>query len=282
MIAYPARLDVPAQLITHLAGLLAAHRRQLGTRAGTRALTCRRQALMTLVWLRTGDPLTLLGSGFGISRATAYRYRDEAVAVLAATADTDLHQVLRRTAADGWAFVILDGKVFRTDRCAPRVISRKKQPVHAWYSGKHRCFGGNVQAVIRPDGLPLWLSTVAEGRLHDSPMAAGLGILAALYWAADHLRLPTLADAGYHGAGAGVHTPIKLANTGGGRLTVDQQAHNQLLRGLRAPGERGFALLVGRWQALRHITISPSRISDLVRAALALTHFEHRYPPSTC
>jgi hypothetical protein len=42
------------------------------------------------------------------------------------------------------------------------------------------------------------------------------------------------------------------------------------LRSLRAPGERGFALRVGRWKALRHITTSPSRIGTIVRAALAL------------
>ena len=39
-------------------------------------------------------------------------------------------------------------------------------------------------------------------------------------------------------------------------------------------GERGFALLVGRWKALRHVTTSPSRITDIARAALVLTHFE--------
>jgi hypothetical protein len=53
-----------------------------------------------------------------------------------------------------------------------------------------------------------------------------------------------------------------------------------LLRSLRAPGERGFALLTRRWKALRHTTASPSRIGDIVRAALALTHYEHRY--TTC
>ncbi|TDD75413.1 IS5/IS1182 family transposase, partial [Actinomadura rubrisoli] len=30
-----------------------------------------------------------------------------------------------------------------------------------------------------------------------------------------------------------------------------------------------------RWRTLRHITVSPSRIGDITRAALVLTHFEH-------
>jgi hypothetical protein len=41
--------------------------------------------------------------------------------------------------------------------------------------------------------------------------------------------------------------------------------------------ERGFALLTGRWRTLQHITASPSKIGDIARAALVLTHFEHGY-----
>jgi hypothetical protein len=40
--------------------------------------------------------------------------------------------------------------------------------------------------------------------------------------------------------------------------------------------ELGFALLTERWTTLRHITLNPSRIDDLVRAALVLMHFEYR------
>jgi hypothetical protein len=48
---------------------------------------------------------------------------------------------------------------------------------------------------------------------------------------------------------------------------------------MRAVGERGFALLMGRWRVLRPITVSPSRIGDIAKAALVLTHFEHGYLP---
>jgi hypothetical protein len=44
-----------------------------------------------------------------------------------------------------------------------------------------------------------------------------------------------------------------------------------LLRGLRARGERGFALLTRRWAALQHITASLSRTTRITRAALVLT-----------
>jgi hypothetical protein len=60
VIAYRATLDVPRELVHHLARLLAAERRARGTRQGTRALTCFRQALMVLVWFRKGEDKALL------------------------------------------------------------------------------------------------------------------------------------------------------------------------------------------------------------------------------
>src|SRR3954471_17807881 len=74
------------RLVQYLGRWLAAERRARGTRAGTRALTCLSQALLVLGWFRQGEDLTLLSAGFGVSRATAYRYRDEGIAVLAAPA----------------------------------------------------------------------------------------------------------------------------------------------------------------------------------------------------
>src|SRR4051812_464345 len=181
-------LDVPRELVRHLAGLLAAERRALGTRKKTRALTCWYHALLVLVWYRKGEDLTLLAAGFGVSRATAYRYRDEATRLLAATAP-DLHDALRRVAADGWSHVILDGKVFTTDRCAETTTSVTGKTIDAWYSGKHRDFGANVQAVMRPDGLPIWTSPASPGHRHDLSVAHHHDVLGALYWAASQLDL---------------------------------------------------------------------------------------------
>src|SRR4051794_35644054 len=87
VVRYLAMLDVPRPLVRYLAGLLATERR---TR-GTRALTCFYQALLVLVWLRKAEDATLLGAGFGVSRATAYRYLAEGISVLAERAP-DLHE----------------------------------------------------------------------------------------------------------------------------------------------------------------------------------------------
>jgi hypothetical protein len=56
-----------------------------------------------------------------------------------------------------------------------------------------------------------------------------------------------------------------------------QLTRNLLVHGLRCQGERGFALLTRRWAALQHITASPSLITGIIRAALVLTQWEHKY-----
>ena len=140
MITYRAMLDVPRELVTELAKLLRAERHARGTRTGARSPTCRYQALMVLVWFRTSGEIAVVGAGFGLSRATAYRYRDEAVTVLAAQAP-DLHDTLQQVAEQGWSHVVLDGKVFRTDRCAATTTSAKGKTINSWYSGKHHAPG---------------------------------------------------------------------------------------------------------------------------------------------
>jgi hypothetical protein len=273
VIAYRAMLDVPRELIAYLAALLRAERRARRTRRKARALTCWYQALFALVWLRKREDLTALGAGFGISRATAYRYRDEAVAVLAAQAP-ELTEALDRVEREGWSHVILDGKIVDSDRCRAKTISRKGETIDLWYSGKKHDFGGNIQAVMRPDGLPIWVGEVEPGSVHDLT-AAQEHALGALYAAAAR-GLPTLADPGYEGAGQGVHTPFKQP-ADGRRLDIDNRTYNMLLRSLRGIGERGFALLVGRWRVLQHVTACPQKIGQIANAALVLTHFEHRY-----
>lgn len=119
-------------------------------------------------------------------------------------------------------------------------------------------------------------SSTPTGSVHDLTCAQDHA-LGALYAAGSH-GLPTLADPGYNGAGIGIHVPFKQP-TDGRRLGLDNRTYNKLLRAMRALGERGFALLVGRWRVLRHITASPSLIGDIAKAALVLTQFEHGYLP---
>lgn len=272
MITYRATLDVPRELAQYLGRLLQAERRERGTRQGVRALTCYGQAVLGLRWFRQNTDITAPARDHGISRATGYRYLDEVVTVLAEQAP-DLHEALHQAKNEGLAHVILDGKIFSADRLAEKTTSVKGEQIDRWYSGKAREHGGNIQALMAPNGVPLWISDVEPGSAHDLT-AAREHVLGALHWAASQLDLPTLADNGYDGAGIGVFTPVKQP-ADGQVPDIDTRTYNALLRGLRCLGERGFAMLTGRWRALRHFTTSPRKIGCIVKAALVLTHFEH-------
>ena len=86
MVSYAVMLDVPRELAWFVSRLLAARRRQVGTRRGTRRLGCYRQALFALAWFRDKGDIRRPGAGFGLSQSTAYRYLDEVIEVLAARA----------------------------------------------------------------------------------------------------------------------------------------------------------------------------------------------------
>jgi hypothetical protein len=264
---------VPAELLRYLSRLLAAERRLRGTPAGSRKLSCRDRAVLALRWFRDRARIEALGRDHGVSRATAYRYVAEAVDVLAQQAP-GLAEALERALAEGAAYVILDGKVFTGDRCHETATSVQGEEIDAWFSGKAHRHGGNVQAVTRPDGLPLRAGPAEPGSASDFT-AARRHALPALYRAAA-LGMPCLADAGYQGAGIGILAPVKNP-PGNQEPDAGTRTRNALLRDLRCRGERGFALLTQRWAVLQHITASPSRITEITRAALVLTQFEHKY-----
>jgi len=273
VIAHRATLDVPRELAQFTARLLQAERRRRGTPRGSRALSCFWQAVLGLRWFRDRVSPDALARDYGISGATAYRYLDEVIAVLADQAP-DLRQALDRARDEGYSHVILDGTIISADRCREKTLSVQGELIDVWYSGKARTHGGNIQAVTAPDGFPLWVSAAEPGSVHDIT-AARIHALPALYRAAA-TGLPTLADPGYDGAGIGIHIPVKQP-ADGRELDIGTRTRNALQRSLRCLGERGFALLTGRWRTLQHITASPSKISDIARAALVLTHFEYSY-----
>jgi len=83
--------------------------------------------------------------------STAYDYRDEAIAVLAARKPS-LHGALLAAKAAGHTHVLLDGTLIYTDRTSTPGPTRG---VDLWWSGKHRHHGGYIQVVSAPDGWPL-------------------------------------------------------------------------------------------------------------------------------
>ncbi|MGW6413004.1 transposase family protein [Streptomyces vinaceus] len=247
LVPYPATLDVPHELVEHVAWLLDEHRRARSTR--WRKLGCFKQALLTLVHLRKNETFLQLGAGFGISQATAWRYVDETLDVLASWAP-GLHEAL--VGLGEGSHVIVDSTLIPTDRI------RADEP---YYSMKHRRHGMNVQAIARPDGTPLWFSRAAPGRTHDLASARAHGIVQAC----PTRQIPVLADRAYQGAGATFRTPYYHHRE---QPTHYQQFNRDHAR-LRAPGERAFALLKS-WRLLRRARCSTRRISTIIQAVHTL------------
>lgn len=151
MVSYVVMLDVPRELIWFVSRLLAARRRQIGTRKGTRRLGCYKQAVFALAWFRDKGDIPRLGRGFGLPQSTAYRYLDEVIEVLAARAP-GLQEQLERALAEGTPYLILDGKIVDADRCREKTTSRKGETIDLWYAGKTHDFGGNIQALFTRPG----------------------------------------------------------------------------------------------------------------------------------
>lgn len=238
---------VPTELVSFLAELLAAERRARGTRTGARALTCDKQAIFALVWFRERRDVAPTGRGLGISQATACRYLDEAIDVLAAP------RTCTRSSNAG------------TMRAAARDPGRQDRGHRSAAGQGHQHEGHNNRCLV--PGQDPRLRRQHPSR-HASRRVPGLDLRGRAGRGPRPGRRPRARP------GAGVHTP---AGQPAGRSGPDisTRTRDTLLRSLRCLGERSFALLAGRWRALRHIVASPRKITKIARAALVLTRFEH-------
>ena len=188
-----------------LSGLLHTERGRCGTRAGSRALSTYKQAVLALRWLFDDTRMSQLARGNGISTSTADDYRDEAITVLAA-GKPSLHGALLAAKTAGYSHVIVDGTLIYTDR---NRVPGPTAGVDLWWSGKHHHHGGNVQVVSAPEGWPLWTSEVRPGREHDTTAArADPDLLDQIRaWVQDGQL--GLADLGYEGEAELLRIPLK-------------------------------------------------------------------------
>lgn len=248
MLFYRAALPVSPSTLTYLAGLIRRHRKTIGST--WRKLNPGQQALLVLVYLRKGETFTEIAAGFAVGTATAWRYIQEAVALLAGRSPR-LDQVLRRAKKAGYAFLILDGTLIPIDRVAAD---------RPFYSGKNKKHGMNIQVLSAPDGTPLWTSGSLPGAVHDLKAARIWGIIRRL----EASGLLTLGDKGYVGASERVLVPYKGRNK-----PVSQKAANSAHAKLRGPGERANAQLK-TWRILRKLRCCPHRAGRLVKAIFVL------------
>lgn len=258
MLSYPSTISLSSRTLNHLADCIRQHRNQ--QRSRWRRLDAGRQALLALAHLRNGDTYTRLACGFAIGVATAWRYVQEAIALLAASAD-DLVTAMKRIRM--LAYAILDGTLIPIDRVADQ---------KPYYSGKHKRHGVNVQVIADAAGRLVWASPALPGSAHDLTAARIHGILDAL----TSENVMTFADKGYQGARGSVRTPFKRHRFRP-RLSRRQRAVNRAHAKIRARGERAIATLK-TWKILVKLRCCPRRATAIVQAILVLHQTEsNRY-----
>ncbi|OZM76881.1 transposase family protein [Pseudonocardia sp. MH-G8] len=260
MLSYPSGMTVSTRALGVLSDALRAHRNQRATR--WRKLTAGRQALLVVAYLRKGETYTDLACGFTIGTSTVYRYIREALDLLAAMAPT-LEQAIEVAARK--AFVILDGTLLRIDR-----VGMASGYDRAFYSGKHKAHGLNVQVIADPIGQLVWISPPLPGARHDMGAAREHGIIDAL---TAH-GIPAAADTAYQGAGTTVAVPqrrrrLDPATGRYRRLSTNQREVNTVHARRRGPGERVNAELKN-WRILRKIRSSPNTADKLIAAVQTL------------
>jgi hypothetical protein len=233
--------------LNYVAGIVRRHRASIGSL--WRKLNPGQQALLVLAYLRKGETFAELAAGFGVGTATAWRYVNETVELLAARAPK-LRRAVRDAKRAGYAYVVLDGTLIPIDRLAAD---------RPFYSGKHKKHGMNLQVIAGPGGEILWVSGALPGSVHDKKAEWVWGVLDEL----ERKGLVTLADKGYRGS---THAMIPYR---GKNKPGSQKEANRAHAKLRAPGERANAQLKN-WRILRKLRCCPWRAGQLAKAIHAL------------
>jgi hypothetical protein len=240
---YRAALPLSSRTLNYVAGIIRRHRASIGS--AWRKLNPGQQALLVLVYLRKGETFAEVAAGFGVGTATAWRYVNETVALLAARAPK-LRKAVRDANKTGFAYVVLDGTLIAIDRVAAD---------RPFYSGKHKRHGMNLQVIASPSGDILWVSGALPGSVHDKKAEWTWGVLDEL----EDAGLVTLADKGYQGS-----THAKVPYRGKNKPESQKEA-NRAHAKLRAPGERANAQLK-TWKILSKLRCCPWKAGKLAKA----------------
>ncbi|MGH3409674.1 MAG: transposase family protein [Streptosporangiaceae bacterium] len=259
---FRAGVKVSAGTCEDLAESLRRRHARNGTR--WRLLSPLSQAALVIAFLRTSLTCAELAAGFGISPSTCWRDVAEGIGVLADRGRRiSLADVARLAARMGWDYVIVDGTHVPTV-----TFGRKTGGQRAFYSGKHKRHGLNVQTVCSPDGELLWAAAPQPGATVDVTAARTAGIAGMLTSV-----IGVFADLGYLGWDEAVITGRRRPR--GKELTAAQRAANRLQAQLRCVGERGNARLK-YWKVLANeLRCRPGRCTAMVKAVLALHYMEH-------
>ncbi|EHR61526.1 hypothetical protein SaccyDRAFT_2674 [Saccharomonospora cyanea NA-134] len=193
MLVYHSSMPVSKRALQVFSDALRHRRAVMGSR--WRRLSAGEQALLVLAYLNKGETYTALASGFGVGTTTVFRYVHEGTDVLAATAPTldKALDVARRK-----AFVVLDGTLLSIDR-----VGTASGYDRAFFSGKHKRHGVNVQVIADPAGRLIWASPALAGARHDMGAAREHGLIDRL----NTIGVRVIADTAYQGGGPTIRVP---------------------------------------------------------------------------
>ncbi len=259
---FRAGVKVSAGTVHDLAASLRSRHERTGTR--WRLLCPLPQAVLVVAFLRTNLTYAELAAGSGISPATCWRDIREGISVLADRGRRiSLADVAKLAVKMGWDYLIVGGVHVPTV-----TFGRKTGGQRAFYSGKHKRHGLNVQTVCSPAGELPWAAAPAPGATVDVTAARKAGIAAMLTSV-----IGVSADLGHLGWDKDVITGRRKPR--GKELTAAQRAANRLQAQLRCAGERGNARLT-YWKVLAtELRCRPGQCTVMVRAVLALHYMEH-------
>jgi hypothetical protein len=259
---FRAGVKVSAGTCEDLAESLRRRHQENGTR--WRLLSPLAQAVLVVAFLRTNLTYAELAAGFGISESTCWRDVREGISILAGRGRRiSLRDVARLAVKMGWDYLIVDGVHVPTV-----TFGRKTGGQRAYYSGKHKRHGLNVQTVCSPDGELLWAAAPRPGAAVDVTAARQARIAEILT-----SLIGVLADLGYLGWDEAVITGRRKPR--GKEMSPAQRAANRLQAQLRCVGERGNARLKYYKVLATELRCKPEQCTAMVKAVLALHYMEH-------
>ena len=165
---YRAALPLSRKTLNYVAGIVRRHRASIGS--PWRKLKAGQQALLVLACLRKGEAFAELAAGFGVGTATAWRYVNETVELLAARAPK-LRQAVRDAVKAGYAYVVLDGTLISVDQvAADRPFYSGKRPTaptrNSAHPAKGKCRAQELEDPPQAPLLPLAHRTTRQGLPH--------------------------------------------------------------------------------------------------------------------
>jgi len=201
----------------------------------------------------------------GISAATVRRWLYRVIDRLAHRAPR-LDRVLRAAVRGGQEVVLVDCTLIRT-------VRRGGKANRPNYNGKHRCHGLLFLALTDLKGNLVWIGHARLGRTSDLTCARQAGLVGKLR---AH-GLAAVGDLAFTALDDDPDDPVIVTGykaTRWRKLTPAQKQANQVVAGLRAPGEHGFAFLKN-WRLLAKLRLDPSRATRLLRALLVLSAIQY-------